>query len=174
MNKSLCKIPQIYLISWCGNFMERHSFRIVLGHLPETMGKLCLSTQFPHQKIRWNYGILRRELNSKVTCFIKAFYKYNSVWYYWWSRIWNNRLIRLGEPRFSNMSWQCNSSSHNVYQCMVFPDMLFHCTKNEKILNGKPHLLWRRNKSSFSFVLSNDLPRLSKTLNLWVSKKKSP
>ena len=99
MNKSLCKTPQIYLISWCGNFMERHSFRIVLGHLPETMGKLCLSTQFPHQKIRWNYGILRRELNSKVTCFIKAFYKYNSVWYYWWSRIWNNRLIRLWESQ---------------------------------------------------------------------------
>ena len=32
--------------------MERHSFRIVLGE------KLCFSIKFPHQKIRWNYGIL--------------------------------------------------------------------------------------------------------------------
>ena len=26
---------------------------------PETMRKLCLSAKFPHQEIRWNYGILR-------------------------------------------------------------------------------------------------------------------
>ena len=29
--------------------MERHSFRIALVDLPETMRKLCLSTKFPHQ-----------------------------------------------------------------------------------------------------------------------------
>ena len=27
---------------------------------PETMRKLCLSVKFPHQEIRWNYGIFRR------------------------------------------------------------------------------------------------------------------
>ena len=56
---ALRKIPYFHLISWCGNFMERHSFRIVSGDSPETMRKLCLSTKFPHQEIRWNYGILR-------------------------------------------------------------------------------------------------------------------
>ena len=33
--------------------MERHSFRIVSGE----SRKLCLSTKFPYQEIRWNYGI---------------------------------------------------------------------------------------------------------------------
>ena len=37
--------------------MERHSFCIVLGDSPETMRKLCFSAKFPHQEIRWNYGI---------------------------------------------------------------------------------------------------------------------
>ena len=30
----------------------------------ETLGKLCLSTKFPHQEIRWNYGILRSFIDS--------------------------------------------------------------------------------------------------------------
>ena len=29
---TLCKIPSFHLISWCRNFVERHSFRIVLGN----------------------------------------------------------------------------------------------------------------------------------------------
>ena len=41
-----------HLISWFGNFAERHSFRIVLGDLPETMRKLCLSAKFSQQQIR--------------------------------------------------------------------------------------------------------------------------
>ena len=48
----LRKIPSFHLISWCGNFVERHSFLIVSGDSPETMWKLCLSTKFPHQEIR--------------------------------------------------------------------------------------------------------------------------
>ena len=44
------------LISWCGNFVERHSFRIVSGDSPEAMRKLYLSTKFLHPKIRWNFG----------------------------------------------------------------------------------------------------------------------
>ena len=32
---------------------------------PKTMRKLCLSTKFPHQEIRWNYGILRSEVKCK-------------------------------------------------------------------------------------------------------------
>ena len=41
-----------HLISWCGNFVERHSFRKASGESPETLRKLCLSTKFPHQEIR--------------------------------------------------------------------------------------------------------------------------
>ena len=40
-----------------GNFVERHSFRIVLGKSPKTVQKLCLSTKFVYQEISWNYGI---------------------------------------------------------------------------------------------------------------------
>ena len=56
--ETLRKIPWFHLISWCEKFMERHSFRIISGDSPKTMRKLCLSTKFPHQEIRWNYGIL--------------------------------------------------------------------------------------------------------------------
>ena len=40
-------------------FCERHSFPRVSGDSPKTLRKLCLSAKFPHQEIRWNYGILR-------------------------------------------------------------------------------------------------------------------
>ena len=43
---ALQKIPQFHVISWCGNFVERHSFRIV------SCNSICLSTKFPHQEIR--------------------------------------------------------------------------------------------------------------------------
>ena len=59
MKVSLRRIPQFHLKSWCGNFVERHSFRIVSDVSPETIRKLCLSIKFPHQEIRWNYDILR-------------------------------------------------------------------------------------------------------------------
>ena len=54
----LRKIPSFHLISWYGNFVERHSFRIVSGNLSKTIRKLYLSTKFPHQEFRWHYGIL--------------------------------------------------------------------------------------------------------------------
>ena len=44
--------------------MKRDSFRRVLGKSPETMWKLCLSTKFLHQEIRWNYGIWRSDIKS--------------------------------------------------------------------------------------------------------------
>ena len=56
-----------YLISWCGNFVERHIFCIVSGEFPKTMRKLCLSTKFSHQEIRWNNGVLRSDNFYKKT-----------------------------------------------------------------------------------------------------------
>ena len=66
---SLHKLPQLHLISWCGNFMEKHSIRIISGDAmqilciisPETMWKLCLSRKFVYHEIRWNYSILRSD-----------------------------------------------------------------------------------------------------------------
>ena len=40
MRLSLRKISSFRLISWCGNFAERHSFRGVSSELPKTMRKL--------------------------------------------------------------------------------------------------------------------------------------
>ena len=51
------KYRNLTLISWCGNFVERHLFRRVSGKSTETLRKLRLSTKFPHQEIRWNFGI---------------------------------------------------------------------------------------------------------------------
>ena len=31
------KIPKFYLISWCGNFVETHSYRIVSGNLCQSL-----------------------------------------------------------------------------------------------------------------------------------------
>ena len=49
---ALRRIPKFYLISWCANFVERHSFRRVSGDSPKTLGKLCLFAKCPHQEIR--------------------------------------------------------------------------------------------------------------------------
>ena len=54
------KYRNFNLISWCGNFVEMHSFRRVSGDSPETLRKLYLSTKFPHQEIRLNCSILCR------------------------------------------------------------------------------------------------------------------
>ena len=48
---ALLKIAQFHVITWCGNFVERHNFRIVLAYSPKVMRKLCISTKFPHQEI---------------------------------------------------------------------------------------------------------------------------
>ena len=56
---SLQKIPYFHLISWCRNFVEGHSFCIVSADLPYTMHKPYFSRKFLHQKIRWNYCVLR-------------------------------------------------------------------------------------------------------------------
>ena len=64
--KLLCKIPKYHSISWSENFVERHSFCRVSGDSLETLRKLCLSTNFPHQKISWNCSILRSEPLKKV------------------------------------------------------------------------------------------------------------
>ena len=64
--KPLCKIPLFHLTYLCGNFLERHTFCIVLGESPETIRKLCLSTKFLHQEIRWNYGIVNSTSFSVV------------------------------------------------------------------------------------------------------------
>ena len=66
LKECTAKIPQFHLISWCGNFVERHSFSIVSGVPPKNMRKLCLSTKFPHQKIMWNYDIFRNVIQEKL------------------------------------------------------------------------------------------------------------
>ena len=42
---SLRKIPKFHLISWCGNFVETHSFRRVLGDSHQELYGNCA---FPH------------------------------------------------------------------------------------------------------------------------------
>ena len=56
-NHGTAKNTEFHLISWCENFVERHSFRIVSGESPENVRQLCLFTEFPHQDDMWNYGI---------------------------------------------------------------------------------------------------------------------
>ena len=68
-NKSRTKIPKFHLISWCENFMKRHSPHRVSCETPETLRKLGLSTDFPYQEIRRNFSILRSEsLHQEGMC----------------------------------------------------------------------------------------------------------
>ena len=62
LHLSLGKIPKFHLISWCENFVERHSFHWTSSESPEALRKLCFSKKFSHQEIRWNVDILRSVL----------------------------------------------------------------------------------------------------------------
>ena len=46
--------------------METHSFRRVSEELQKTLQKLCVSTKFAYQEIRWNCGILG-SVDKRVT-----------------------------------------------------------------------------------------------------------
>ena len=79
-SSTLQKLPQFHLISWCGNFVERNSFRIVSGDSPEATRKLFLSTKLPHLEIRWNYGIfsngsLSIKTSIKIISYVCTFQK---------------------------------------------------------------------------------------------------
>ena len=52
---SLHEIPELRLIFWCGNFMEKQSFCSGSGESPKTQRKLCYSTKFPHKDIMQNF-----------------------------------------------------------------------------------------------------------------------
>ena len=64
LHNTLRKNLKFHLIFWCGNFAE----------MPKTLRKLCISTKFPHQKIRLNFAILR----SGIFCAM-VFFWYHSV-----------------------------------------------------------------------------------------------
>ena len=50
-------LPDFLMWKFCG----KAHFPIVSGDSPDTVRKLPLSEKFPHQEIRWNYGIFRSE-----------------------------------------------------------------------------------------------------------------
>ena len=88
---------------------------MVSGELPETMRKLCFSTKFPHQEIRWNYGILRSDL-----CIIRI--------HNWWLLCWcaNKFLFKSASPLT-----QCVASSDKMTLTLIF----------SPIVMGKYHAL---------------------------------
>ena len=45
--------------------MEMHTYQRVSSDSPETSQKLYIFTKFPHQEIRWNFGILRSVFSKK-------------------------------------------------------------------------------------------------------------
>ena len=50
--KTLQIIPEFHLISWCGNFVERHSFCIGFSESLKTLRKLCLFKNVHTGKLR--------------------------------------------------------------------------------------------------------------------------
>ena len=50
MIEHTAKNTVISSISWCGNFVERHSFRTISGDSPKTMQKLCFPQNFYTRK----------------------------------------------------------------------------------------------------------------------------
>ena len=66
--QTMHKMPKFHLISWYGNFVERHSFHGASRDLPKTLRKLCLSTKLPYQGIKWHFG----NLNSETYLFLET------------------------------------------------------------------------------------------------------
>ena len=104
-------------MSWWGNFVERLSFCIVSGESPEAIRKLCLYTKFPHQEIRWNYGILHSD-NQKVLT-LKQIAKWLSVrlrtkWLWVWIPLLST-YKQSNSSRFTIKTWhQSNFNLHIV------------------------------------------------------------
>ena len=67
---------------------ERQSLRIFSGELPKTMRKPWLSAKFPHQEIRWNYGIFRsagvhyKDIHILKNCSFSAGGLFKYVWFF--------------------------------------------------------------------------------------------
>ena len=64
--------PPLHL-SWCGNFVD----------LPETLRKLRLSTNFPHQEIWWKYCILHSALPAWLNFCNPCFRRFSYICIYW-------------------------------------------------------------------------------------------
>ena len=47
------------ILSQCHNFSYIINFKLTVTAKLSLSQKLCLSKKFPHQEIKWNYGILR-------------------------------------------------------------------------------------------------------------------
>ena len=72
--------PNFLVWKFCG----KAQFRIVSGESPKTMRKLCLSIKFPHQEIRWKYGIFA------------VFWLQNTVLFKWLQRdCFDSQTVRL-------------------------------------------------------------------------------
>ena len=84
-SRTLClalrTIPKFHLMSWCRNFVETLIFHRVSGDSRKTLGKLCVSTNFPHQEIRWNYSILCCVDCFRIGDFIWSVYSCNRTEY---------------------------------------------------------------------------------------------
>ena len=78
--------PNFLVWKFCEKAQFPHSF----GRARKIMRKLCLSTKFPHQEIRWNHGILRSAKHK---------------------RSWSNNFIYIGFKKtkclFSYNKLQC-------------------------------------------------------------------
>ena len=64
--------PPLHL-SWCGNFVD----------LPETLRKLRLSTNLPHQEIWWKYCILHSALPAWPNFCNPCFRRFSYICIYW-------------------------------------------------------------------------------------------
>ena len=104
----------------CWNFVDPHNLRGVLKHSPETLQKLCVSTTFPHQKIRWNYSILcsvcsRSEKKTRSRC---------------WNVAWLcSKQLKIAEPSTPpsfGVSWNFHPKNLKV---ILSPLQNYFCNK---------------------------------------------
>ena len=74
---TLCEMPQFYLISWCRNFVERHSFCIcsVILKLCICILKLCGNCAFPqnfHTRKLGEITVFNVVRGSKITTWVQV------------------------------------------------------------------------------------------------------
>ena len=126
---------------------------------PETMRKLCLSTKFPHQEIRWNYGILRSVNGFWPQMFDKIFNiplnikKLSNILITWWY----GKSSRASFLSFSSTtSWSINVI---IYLCCKvlchFVSRWIIYELNTRSNNSKGSTRFLKNHRRINFILTH-------------------
>ena len=112
-----------------------HSFGRILG----TMRKLCLSTKFLYQEIRWNYGILRSAGIFQEIRFSKYSCRFWNLQINFLAFLWSWLWQRWGKRQWSSI-WKENDLGFTLLTrqdgCCIHPNNILKAVLIKKAFLG--------------------------------------